>query len=105
MERHHQPRQTPLYNKAIRAEQEKAVFPVNLSSDYLAVPNNLLLSLRRYWHNAFPKHSRIHVRGAPRTISTGKGLPLEFPLPAFPCPFASLANGKDMGGTMKFLIH
>ena len=44
---------------------------VNLSLDYLAVPNNLLLSLslslshRRYWRNVTPKHSRIRARGDP----------------------------------------
>ena len=38
-------RHLSLYNKGVCVAQEKQDFPVILSSDYLAVPNNLLLSL------------------------------------------------------------
>ncbi|MDY6130092.1 MAG: hypothetical protein SPI18_02185, partial [Prevotella sp.] len=45
LERHNKSRHLSLYNKGICEAQEKAVFPVNLLADHLAIPNNLLLSL------------------------------------------------------------
>ncbi|WP_143049214.1 hypothetical protein [Prevotella sp. kh1p2] len=63
-------RHLSLYNKGVCVAQEKQDFPVILSSDYLAVPNNLLLSLslslslslRRYWRNFLHKHLIIRAR-------------------------------------------
>lgn len=53
--------------------QEKQDFPVILSTDYLAVPNNLLLSHRRHWRNSLHKHLIIRVR-VKRCKAFGQGI-------------------------------
>lgn len=53
--------------------QENYCFPVILSSDYLAVSNNLLLSHRRYWRNSLHKHL-IYARVKNGAKPLGKGL-------------------------------
>ena len=46
-ERHNHPRLHTLYNKGMGTAQENRNFIIKKLSDYLAVPNNLLLSHRR----------------------------------------------------------
>lgn len=53
--------------------QEKQDFPVILSSDYLAVPNNLLHSHRRHWRNSLHKHLIIRAR-VKRCKAFGQGI-------------------------------
>ena len=64
-ERYNQPRQFSLYYKGVCAAQENKKFSCKMPLNYLAVPNNLLLSHRRYRRNVTPKHSRIRARGDP----------------------------------------
>ena len=61
-ERHNHPRLHTLYNKGMGAAQENRNFIIKKLSDYLEVPNNLLLSLSL----------SLSLIGAPSLISTPK---------------------------------
>lgn len=65
-ERHNHPRLHTLYNKGMGAAQENRNFIIKKLSDYLEVPNNLLLSHRRYRRNVTQNHFIICARGDPR---------------------------------------
>ena len=88
-----------LYNKRNMQNTGEINFPVNLLSDYLVIPNNLLLSLSlslsligatgvTHLYNIL-----MYAREARRASPTGKGLH-DVPLPGFLCPFAKWEKGE-----------
>ena len=68
LERYNNPTHQSLYYKSICREQENNSFLVKKSLNYLAVPNNLLLSLslshRRHANNYTLKHFLLRAREA-----------------------------------------
>lgn len=94
-----------LYNKRNMQNTGEINFPVNLLSDYLVIPNNLLLSLslslshRRYWRNPSLKYSNVRARGSPRKPDrqgTSRCSPAWFPV-----SFCQVGKGRNKN----ILIH
>ncbi len=73
-ERHYHPRLHTLYNKGMGTAQENRNFIIKKLSDYLAVPNNLLLSHRRTVAYLHAKHFILLRARAYRTSPIVKGL-------------------------------
>ena len=73
-ERHNHPRLHTLYNKGMGTAQENRNFIIKKLSDYLAVPNNLLLSHRRTVAYLHTKHFILLRARAYRTSPIVKGL-------------------------------
>jgi len=83
LENNSNPRHLALYYKGIESAQEKNAFSANLSLNYLAVPNNLLLSLSLSLSLSlivaslatyFLKHILSYAREDSRVAPVNKGL-------------------------------
>lgn len=72
-ERHNHPRLHTLYNKGMGAAQENRNFIIKKLSDYLEVPNNLLLSLIGATGVTSPKITLLYAREETRAKPLGKG--------------------------------